>query len=297
LKKQVISSNNKKDKGGRQMERKVLGKGLGALITPEPQEQKSGIQFIDPQKIKPNRYQPRLNFKEDKLRELVSSIQEKGVVQPVAVRKKDDGGYELIAGERRLRAVKILKHDKIPVIIKDVNDQEMLELSIIENIQRDDLNPVEEAQAYENLIRDFGFTQEQVAQSVGKSRATVANMLRLLGLPKEVKDGLFKEQLTLGHAKAILSISGAAAQIALCKKIIKKGLSVREAEAMAATSSQTQSKHKVSDKDQHVLKLEEELRHLLGTKVSVFHGKKKGRIQIEYYSLDDLERILSVLRA
>jgi len=278
------------------MERKVLGKGLGALIAPEPKERDSGVQFVDPQRIKPNRYQPRLNFKEDKLRELVASIQEKGVVQPVSVRKADDGSYELIAGERRLRAVNILNHKKIPVLDKEVNDQEMLELSIIENIQRDDLNPMEEAQAYENLMQDFGFTQEQVAQSVGKSRATVANMLRLLGLPKEVKDGLFKEQLTFGHAKAILSVQGASAQIALCRKIVQKGLSVREAESLAASSVKGKAKHADKPQDQHVLKLEEELRRVLGTKVSVFHGKKKGKIQIEYYSLDDLERILNILR-
>ncbi len=278
------------------MERKVLGKGLGALIVPEPKESDCGVQFVDPQRIKPNRYQPRLNFKEDKLRELAASIEEKGIVQPVAVRKSDDGSYELIAGERRLRAVNILKHRKIPVLVKEVNDQEMLELSIIENVQRDDLNPVEEAQAYENLRRDFGFTQDQVAQSVGKSRATIANMLRLLGLPKEVKDGLFKEQLTFGHAKAILSVQGASAQIALCRKIIQKGLSVREAESLAATPEKGKEKHADRLKDQHVLKLEEELRHVLGTKVSVFHGKKKGKIQIEYYSLNDLERILDVLR-
>ncbi len=278
------------------MERKVLGKGLGALIAPEPKEADAGVQFVDPQKIKPNRYQPRLNFKEDKLRELVASIQEKGVVQPVSVRKSDDGSYELIAGERRLRAVNILKHKKIPVLIKEVNDQEMLEFAIIENIQRDDLNPMEEAQAYENLMQDFGFTQEQVAQSVGKSRATVANMLRLLRLPKEVKDGLFREQLTFGHAKAILSVQGASEQIALCRKIMKKGLSVREAESLAAVSAKGKTGHTDRQKDQHVLKLEEELRRVLGTKVSVFHGKKKGKIQIEYYSLNDLERILDVLR-
>ncbi len=278
------------------MERKVLGKGLGALISPEPSVVDAGVQFLDPQLIKPNRYQPRLNFKENKLQELVASIKEKGIVQPVAVRKNADGGYELIAGERRLRAVKILKHSKIPVIIKDVNDQEMLELSIIENIQRDDLNPLEEAQAYENLMQDFGFTQEQVAQSVGKSRATVANMLRLLRLPKEIKEGLFKDKLSLGHAKAIMSVQGAAAQIALCEKIIQKGLSVREAEALAAISPKTKTRQGPRHKDQHVLKLEEELRQVLGTKVLLFHGKKKGRIQIEYYSLNDLERILEVLR-
>ena len=278
------------------MERKVLGKGLGALIAPEPKARTSGIQLLDPQTIRPNRYQPRLTFKENKLQELVASIKEKGVVQPVAVRKNPDGSYELIAGERRLRAVKILNKKEIPVIIKDVNDREMLELAIIENIQRDDLNPLEEAQAYENLIKDFGFKQEQVAQSVGKSRVTVANMLRLLKLPKEVKDGLLNEQITFGHAKAILSLAGVSDQIMLCKKIIKKGLSVREAEFLVTNTVVGKKQQKTLIKDSHVEKLEEELRHILGTKVSVFHGQKKGKIQIEYYSLNDLERILKVLR-
>lgn len=278
------------------MERKVLGKGLGALIAPELTEQKSQVKLVDPQAIKPNRYQPRLNFKEDKLQELVDSIKEKGIVQPVVVRKSEEGGYELIAGERRLRAVRVLKQKEIPVLIKDVNDQEMLELSIIENIQRDDLNPLEEAQAYENLINDFNFTQEQVAQSVGKSRATIANMLRLLGLPNEIKDALFKEQVTLGHAKAILGLPGKSAQIALCQKIIKRGLSVREAEALVAGMHTPARKQKTSAKDEHVKHLEEELQRVLGTRVLVFHGKNKGRIQIEYYSLDDLERILTIFR-
>ena len=278
------------------MERKVLGKGLGALIAPEPKARTSGIQLLDPQTIRPNRYQPRLTFKENKLQELVASIKEKGVVQPVAVRKNPDGSYELIAGERRLRAVKILNKKEIPVIIKDVNDREMLELAIIENIQRDDLNPLEEAQAYENLIKDFGFKQEQVAQSVGKSRVTVANMLRLLKLPKEVKDGLLNEQITFGHAKAILSLAGVSDQIMLCKKIIKKGLSVREAEFLVTNTVVGKKQQKTLIKDSHVEKLEEELRHILGNKVSVFHGQKKGKIQIEYYSLNDLERILKVLR-
>lgn len=278
------------------MQRKVLGKGLGALISPEIQSQDETIHQVNPKKIKPNRYQPRLNFKEDKLQELIASIKEKGVVQPVVVRKSDDSTYELIAGERRLRAVNSLNLEKIPVLIKDVNDQEMLELSIIENIQRDDLNPVEEAQAYENLIEDFGFTQEQVAQSVGKSRSTVANMLRLLSLPKEIKDGLFKEQLTFGHAKAIMSLPTKQAQVALCQKIIKKGLSVREAEALAVNKKENKNTTQNITKDEHVLKLEDEFRHIFGTKVSLFHGKKKGKILIEYYTLDDLERILDVVR-
>ncbi|MBI4846851.1 MAG: ParB/RepB/Spo0J family partition protein, partial [Candidatus Omnitrophica bacterium] len=188
------------------MERRVLGKGLGALITPEPVQNENNVMLIDPAKVIPNRYQPRLVFKEGKLQELTESIREKGVVQPIVVRKNHENEFEIIAGERRLRAVNALGLSGIPAIIKEVSDKELLELSIIENVQRDDLNPLEEAKAYESLMIDFGFTQEQVAQTVGKNRATVANMLRLLSLPEAVKEALFKEQISLGHAKVILSL-------------------------------------------------------------------------------------------
>lgn len=277
------------------MERKVLGKGLGALISPGLEKEDRSVVCLDLEKIKPNRYQPRIRFKEDKLQELVDSIREKGVVQPILVRKNQAGEYELIAGERRLRAAKMLGHKEIPVVVKGVSDRELLELSIIENVQRDNLNPLEEATAYETLIKDFGFTQEQVAKSVGKDRTTVANMLRLLSLPDKVKDCLFKESITLGHAKAILSLHSEAQQLMLCEKIGKKGLSVREAERFAALEG-VQHIHKGKKKDQHAEYLEEELRQIFCTKVTLIHGKKKGKIQIEYYSLDDLERILSILR-
>ncbi|MFH1460130.1 MAG: ParB/RepB/Spo0J family partition protein [Candidatus Omnitrophota bacterium] len=278
------------------MERKVLGKGLGALIAPEAERKEAaGVQNLNPQQIIPNRYQPRLKFNEEKFQELVDSIKEKGIVQPVVVRKNNETEYELIAGERRLRAIKALNLKEIPAIIKNVNNQEMLELSIIENIQRDDLNPLEEAKAYETLVNDFNFTQEQIAKSVGKSRATVANMLRLLTLPKKVKDALFNEQISFGHAKAILAQASAEYQLALLDKIITKKLSVREAEQTAFKSTKIKTK-KQSSKDENVQRLEEELRLTFGTKVSVVHGTKRGKIQIEYYSLDDLERILKVIR-
>lgn len=277
------------------MNKRVLGKGLSALITPEPEAVNSDLLFLDPEIISPNRYQPRLNFREDKLQELIESIKEKGIVQPIIVRRHSNQAYELIAGERRLRAAKELGLSEVPVVVKQVNDQEMLELSIIENIQRDDLNPIEEAKAYEVLIKEFQFTQEQVAHSVGKSRATVANMLRLLTLPPLIKDALFKDQISMGHAKAILSLTETDKQLELLSRIIKKGLSVREAECFGAVKKQP--KNKVNfNKDEHVVDLEEELRQLFGTKVSLFHGKKRGKIQIEYYSLDDLDRVLKVIR-
>jgi len=279
------------------MERRVLGKGLGALITPEaPKDAQQNTRVLNPQTISPNRYQPRLSFKEEKLQELADSIKEKGIVQPVVVRKLNDDEYELIAGERRLRAVKMLGLDEIPVIVKNVNDQEMLEISIIENIQRDNLNPLEEAKAYEVLMKDFKFTQERVAQSVGKSRASIANILRLLNLPQEAKDALFKDAISFGHAKAILGIENRQQQKILLKKIINKGLSVREAEFFAEVQSLQAKQKKQTTKDEHVVRLEDELQHLFGTKVQVMHGKKRGKIQIEYYSLDDLERVISIFR-
>ncbi|MDD5746109.1 MAG: ParB/RepB/Spo0J family partition protein [Candidatus Omnitrophica bacterium] len=284
------------------MERKVLGKGLSALINAEPAPIQpstpnvEGVVLLDPGLIRPNRYQPRLVFKEDKLQELANSIQEKGVVQPVVVRKNGDNDYELVAGERRLRAVKALGRREIPAVVRSLSDREMLELSIIENIQRDDLNPLEEATAYQALIDDFGFTQEQVAQSVGKNRSTVANMLRLLSLPEKAKDALFKERITFGHAKVILGLGNAAQQLALLEKILSKGLSVREAEQYAVHVERHAAVKSAGSRDEHVQRLEEELQHVFGTKVMVMHGTKRGKIQIEYYSLDDLERILAIVR-
>ncbi len=278
------------------MERRVLGKGLSALITPEPVTEEKNVVLLDPDKIVPNRYQPRLVFKEDKLQELVDSIREKGVVQPVIVRKNQNNEYELIAGERRLRAVKVLQCKEIPAIIKEATDKELLELSIIENIQRDDLNPLEEAKAYEALMRDFGFTQEQVAQTIGKNRATVANILRLLSLPEKVKAALFKELISFGHAKAILGLQSAAEQILLCERVIKQNLSVRESEFLAGKQKDVKKAPGIAEKDEHVKRLEDELQHIFGTKVQVIHGKKRGKVQIEYYSLDDLERVLSIVR-
>lgn len=279
------------------MDRRVLGKGLEALITPEQVKPETRIVLLNPEKIRPNRYQPRTQFSAGSLQELVASVQEKGLVQPIVVRQTQAGDYELIAGERRLRAVKALALKEIPAVIKNVSDLELLELSIIENIQRDELNPLEEANAYEALIKKFGFTQDKISKTVGKNRTTVANMLRLLSLPKQVKAAVSSGALSFGHARAILSLTDVSRQIALADKIIKEGLSVRETENYASGSKKhaAKTKHKPG-KDQYVRELEEELQRVFGTKVNVFHGKKRGKIQIEYYSLDDLERILLIMR-
>ncbi len=278
------------------MERKVLGKGLAALISPEETKKETKVALLNPEEITTNQYQPRERFNEDTLRELVDSVREKGLIQPIIVRESRAGSYELIAGERRLRAIKALGYKEIPAIIKNVSDQEVLELSIIENIQRDDLNPLEEAKAYESLMKGFGFTQEQVAKSVGKNRTTIANTLRLLSLPEEVKEALSCDLITLGHAKAILSIPDSFGQLALLNKIVKQGLSVRAAEVQPAPRAKQKTGRPKSIRNQQLVQLEEELQHLLGTKVKVIHGKKRGKIQIEYYSLDDLERVLAIIR-
>ena len=286
------------------MERRVLGKGLEALISPVmiPQENNTGNFTVSTEKVIPNRYQPRIDFRQEKLQELIDSIQEKGIVQPIVVRKNSEQEFELIAGERRLRAAKALGHTEIPAVIRNVSDLEMLELSIIENIQRDDLNPVEEALAYKKMAQEFNFTQEQIAKVVGKSRATVANMLRLLSLPEAIQDALAKSLISLGHAKAILSLAYQEQQIELMDLIITEGFSVRDAEHYVAdmeekTEEEDPEQQSIAstEKDQHIISLEDDLKNLFATKVVIKHGNKKGKIQIEYYSLEDLDRILELM--
>ncbi|RKY36306.1 MAG: chromosome partitioning protein ParB [Candidatus Omnitrophota bacterium] len=292
------------------MERKVLGKGLGALISPDSgislekdfseQNNDSGILLIGLKKIKPNRYQPRKNFNHEKLQELIDSIREKGVLQPIIVRENAPGDYELIAGERRLRAVKALELENIPAIVKNITDLELLELSIVENIQRHDLNALEEARSYQTLVADFGFTQEQVAKTVGKKRAAISNSIRFLSLPEQVKTALRNNSISPGHAKIVLSLKTESKQIELLDLILQENFSVRQAETYAANSEPIRRKVKKLKKkivkNAQVLELEEELQHLFGTKVDLFHGSKKGKISIEYYSLEDLQRILTLLR-
>ncbi|MDD3906038.1 MAG: ParB/RepB/Spo0J family partition protein [Candidatus Omnitrophica bacterium] len=278
------------------MTSKALGKGLSALIPTrdDSQENRESVLRIPISKIRINKYQPRLEFNKEKLDELTSSIKEKGVVQPVLVRASQDG-YELIAGERRLRAVTNLGMESIPAIVKNVADIDMLELSLIENIQREELNPMEEASAFQKFITDFNFTQERIATAVGKDRSTVANTLRLLTLPKKIQDFISKGSITAGHAKAILSVPTENDRLRVCNLVVKKGLSVRETEALAARRAAGETEEaKVREKDQDIADLENKLQQFFGTKVKIFHGNKRGRIQIEYYSTEDLNRILEL---
>jgi ParB family chromosome partitioning protein len=279
----------------------ALGKGLSALIPDKEKSRAKGKEILelDITKLRPNEYQPRKAFTDNALNELVASIKEKGVIQPVIVRKFSDNSYELIAGERRWRASRMAGLTHIPALVKDAAPVEALELALIENIQREDLNPIETAQAFHRLINDFDLTHDDMSKKVGKDRATVTNYLRILKLPTEVKRWIADGALTLGHAKAILQVEHKRRQIQIAKKVIDNGLSVRETEALSKKETVTgKSQSKVSaPKDPQIASLEEKLMHSLGTKVHLKHksNKKGGKLEIEYYSLEELDRLLDIL--
>ncbi|MBI5676583.1 MAG: ParB/RepB/Spo0J family partition protein [Nitrospirae bacterium] len=273
----------------------ALGKGLSALI---PEKEKSaGINELDIDKIVPSENQPRRIFNDTALQELVASIKEHGVIQPVIVRKTVNNLYQLIAGERRWRASKIAGLSTLPAIVKEAAPAEALELALIENIQREDLNPIETAEAFHRLIQDFNLTQDDLSKKVGKDRATVSNYLRILKLPSDIRTWLAEGVLSMGHAKALLQIEDATLQINAARKVIKSGLSVREAEALSKKLSVKFSSRKGhASKDPQIASLEEKLMHSLGTKVRLLHkGKKGGKIEIDYFSLEELDRILEIL--
>jgi len=272
-----------------------LGKGLEALI-PDSGERKEKVVYLKIDDITPSRYQPRERFDETKLSELTASIREKGVIQPVLVRPKGDGKYELIAGERRLRAVRSLEIKEMPALVREVEDVDALEISLIENIQREELNPIDEANAYRRLSDEFNFTQEKIGQTIGKDRSTVANMMRLLLLPKKIQEFVENNTISMGHARTILSLEGEKQRLRFCNRIVKKGLSVRQTEHLAKKLGAKSQARLSAVKDHNIAAVEEELQHFLGTKVRIVHGKKRGKIEIQYYSNDDLERILRLIR-
>jgi len=268
----------------------ALGKGLDALIP----DKGDNIVNLDIDRILPGKQQPRKVFQEEALKELSTSIKEKGVLQPIIVSRTGDGTFNLIAGERRWRASILAGLKKIPALIKNVASKDALEIALIENIQREDLNPIETAEAFNRLQQDYAMTQEELAGKVGKERATVANYLRLLKLPDEIKDMLYNGALSMGHARALLAIEGRLNQIEASRKIIKKGLSVREAELMARKPSRPVKRAIIADPQ--IQSLEEKLKKSLGTKVRITQkNKKSGRVEIEYYSLDELDRLLDIL--
>jgi ParB family chromosome partitioning protein len=284
------------------MSKKALGKGIGALLgstTIEDEAQSAPNVEID--LIKPNPQQPRKLITEDSLKELASSIKEKGVIQPVLVERNPDQSYTLIAGERRYRAAKLAGLQKIPVIVKSLNDTEKMEISLIENIQREDLTPIEEASAYETLLKLEGISQEELASHLGKNRSTVANSLRLLKLPQKMKDALNERKITAGHARALLSVNTTGNQTTLFNLIIDRGLSVREAEAMSLKLNTHEKPSKKEKKKAEIARIPEldeiiqKLIDLFGTKVEIRGSLEKGKIEISYFSADDLERIYEII--
>ena len=280
------------------MEAKALGKGLSALI-PENKDKINGemIARLKTESILDNTFQPRMVYDEEKLNSLKASIKEKGVLQPILVRKRG-GQFEVIAGERRLRAARALNLKEIPAIIKNVTDQEAFIIALIENIQREELNPIEEAEAYQRMIEEFEYTQESVAQSVGKDRSTISNMLRILKLPTDIRNSIADGRISMGHARALLSLEVSSERDKLFALIMNKGLSVREVEGLVQSKSKggTRRVKRTENKGRDVIALEEDLQRALGTKVRLVTQKKRGKIVIEYYSYDDLDRIIQLIK-
>ena len=317
------------------MTKKALGRGLDALISggvvrsvatesphmevpvhppatrtvPSPTPTTSVIEprgneifHLDINVIERSKFQPRTEFDTEHLKELADSIKQRGVIQPLLVRphRGADGAmkYELIAGERRWRAAREAGLKTIPAIVRQASDEEVLEMALVENLHREDLNPIEEARAYEQLATHFKLTQEQIAEKVGRNRATVANAIRLLALPSEVQSWLANGKLSVGHAKAILGLTIADEQRLVAERVLRRNLTVRETEQLVEHlkgETKVRGAATPSAKSAHVSAIEERLRQKLGTHVNVHHGKKKGRIEIEYYGNDDLARLLTML--
>lgn len=278
----------------------ALGKGLGALIphvVPQAVPPPDRTYFTcDVGRIRPNRYQPRRRFSEAELSELSRSITEQGVIQPLVVRENDDG-YELIAGERRLRAAKMAGLTHVPVVVKRLPPTGLLEMSLVENIQRENLNPVEESDAYHQLLTEFGLSQEQVALRVGKSRPAVANFLRLRLLPEEIRTALAEGRFSMGHAKAVLGLPTHAKQIEVFRMVLARDLSVRETEILVNRLKEPAKEPEATEpgsEEIYFAGVAEDLSRRLGTKVQIQRRGKRGRVMIEFYDDDDLDRLLRV---
>jgi ParB family chromosome partitioning protein len=287
------------------MTRRALGRGLGALIPQRTPEQapaaqsQAGLLQLELGKIVPSPHQPRKEFPADKLSELTASIAANGVIQPVIVRPLGDGRYELIAGERRWRAAGQAGLARIPAVIRSVESAEAMEMSLIENVQREDLNPIETARGYQHIADTLDFTHEEIAARVGKDRSSVTNFIRLLALPEEIQGDLASGTLSMGHARAILSIPAREGQLAARKAVIAKGLSVRETERFAkqlGRGPRTEQGHDAK-KDIYIKELEESIRRALGTKVAIRHRGKRGVIELHYFSVDELDRLVNHLRS
>jgi len=272
-----------------------LGKGLGALIPEGEESDRNSIVEIRITDIEANDKQPRKAFNDETLADLSESIKEHGVVQPIIVRKLGSS-YQIIAGERRWRAARLAGKKTIPAIVKECSNLEVMELALIENLQREDLNSIEEAMAYKSLIEEYNMTQEEISRKIGKSRPAIANSLRMLQLPQEIKNMIAEGKISQGHARALLSISGEKNQIDMAKKIIAQQLNVRQIEKLAKDTKQKKKKEVLPDAYQiEINQLEERLRAALGTKVTIHHKKNRGSIEIEYYSDEEFDRIFDLL--
>lgn len=277
--------------------KRVLGQGYSALFRQtavedgQEKENSGDIRLIKTSLIEPRKDQPRKNFDREQLQALATSISEHGIIQPIIVVEGKNGYYDIIAGERRWRAAKIAGLSEIPAIVRTYDELQIAEVSLIENLQREDLNPIEEALGYKTLMEKFGMTQDAVSERVGKSRSNIANMLRLLSLEEEIKDMLTQSKLSMGHARALLAISPGPQRIAAAKKIAEEGFNVRQVEELAKGKK---AKKKPAEKQSSYPDVERVLSSKLGTKVKI-KGSKKGKIEIEYYSVADLTRIVDLL--
>ena len=277
---------------------KGLGKGLGALLgesAMQPSTQQSPL-LLPLQKIEPNRLQPRKSFNEEELASLADSIRQHGVIEPLTVRLLDTGYYQIIAGERRWRAARMAGLREVPVVIIEADDKKAMELALIENLQRTDLTPIEEARGYQQLIGEYGLTQEQVADRVSKSRPAVANAMRLLSLPDELLSMVESGKLTAGHARALLSIKDERQQLAVAQKVVNLQLSVRQTEAMCKKLLKAEQKPEPKPVEvDYLAECEKTLTRCLGRGVKIVSGKRKGKIELEYYGQEDLQRLYEAL--
>ncbi len=278
------------------MIKRGLGKGLEALIPKAEYKEKGFVIEMDVESLTPNLFQPRKNFDKEKMEELKGSIKKHGIIQPIVVRKIANG-YEIVAGERRLKAAKEIGLKKIPAIIKSINNEKSLEIALVENIQREDLNPVEQANAFKRLIDEFKLTQQELAEATGKSRALVTNTIRLLKLNTEIQKNISEGKISFGHAKLLLSIEDEEVQKAVCDRIIANDLSVRDTERLIKNIEKVQKKQfKVKNITiERFPEVEGKLRDILGTKINILYDGKKGNISIEFYSKEDLRRIAGLL--
>ena len=278
------------------MIKRGLGKGLEALIPKAEHKEKGLVIEMDVESLISNIFQPRKNFDKEKMEELKGSVKKHGIIQPIVVRKIANG-YEMVAGERRLKAAKEIGLRKIPAIIKNINNEKSLEIALVENIQREDLNPVEQANAFKRLIDEFKLTQQELAEATGKSRALVTNTIRLLKLNPEIQKNISEGKISFGHAKLLLSIEDEEVQKAVCDRIIANDLSVRETERLIKNIEKVQKKQfKVKNITiERFPEVEGKLRDILGTKISILYDGKKGNISIEFYGKEDLRRIAGLL--